>query len=86
MKCNCGFESKYFSNHMGEGEFETSEEFEEQDQLEIQSYYDEDIFLLVRISPVLVHEKCRLGDYCFEKKELYMCPKCNTLMIRIEED
>ena len=41
MKCNCGFESNYFSND--------------------------------------------LGDYYFEEKELYMCPECNTLIVRVDE-
>jgi len=84
MKCNCGFESKYFSNHMGDYDYETEEEYEKQDQLEILAYYDDNIFLFVKI-PILVHERERLGDYYFEEKELYMCPKCNTLIVRVDE-
>jgi len=84
MKCNCGFESNYFSNGIGDYDFETEQEYKEQVELEEEAHYNDDIFLFVKI-PLLVHSRGIGMDYYFEEKELYMCPECNTLIVRVDE-
>ena len=45
MKCNCGFESNYFSNDIGDYDFETDQEYKEQVELEKEAHYNDDTFL-----------------------------------------